>query len=97
MKQLTKEQAIKLFESKQYENWTSYEIVRFQLFQDHLCMPFDKFHEAMEKELGRSVWTHEFGLNLDGIKEEFLGTKEPPTFEEICDLIPEEKRIIIQS
>ena len=49
MEQLTKEQAIKFGESKVYETWTYEQIVRFQLFQEKLCMPFSVFHEAIEK------------------------------------------------
>ncbi len=58
-------------------------------------MPFDVFHEAIEKVLHRPVYTHEFGLNYVGIVLEYLGEKQPPTFEEIINMIPEEKRIIV--
>ena len=95
MKQLTTEQAIAFSDSKIYENWTSEQIVRFQLFQKKLCMDFSVFHKAIEEVLDRSVFTHEFGMNYDGIVKEYLGEKEPPTFEEIIELIPEDKRIII--
>ena len=95
MKQLTEKQAIKLAESKELENWTDEQIVRFQLFQDRLCLDFGRFQLAMEKVLKRPIWTHEFGFRESLIKE-YLGAKEPPTFEEIMDLIPEEKRIIIE-
>lgn len=95
MEQLTKEQAIAFAESKGYKDWTYEQIVRFQLFQDKLCMPFSVFHEAIEKVLNRPVYTHEFGLNYEGIVKEYLGVQEPPTFEEIINLIPEEKRIVI--
>lgn len=92
--QLTKEQAIAMFNSKIYESWTHEQIVRFQLFQDRLCMPFEKFHEAVESVFGRPVFTHEFA-NHDNMMQEYLGTKPAPTFQEILDLIPQEKRIII--
>lgn len=91
----TKEQAIKFAESKVWENWTDEQIVRLQLFEDKLCVPFSRFHEAIEKVLGRPVFTHEFGLNYEGIVKEYLGVKEPPTMEEIINMIPEEKRIIV--
>lgn len=95
MTQLTSEQAIALYESKEWENWDDEQIVRFQLFQDCLAIPFRRFHEAMTKVLGRSIWTHEFA-NQKALQEEYLGVKDAPTFEEIIDLIPSEKRIIIQ-
>ena len=60
-----------------------------------LCMPFSRFHEAIEKVLDRPVYTHEFGLNYDGIVKEFLGEKEKPTLKEIINLIPKEKLIIL--
>lgn len=64
-------------------------------FTVELAVPFAVFHEAVEKSLGRPVYTHEFGMNYDGICAEFLGEKEAPTLEEIINLIPEEKRIIV--
>lgn len=76
---MKKEQAIALYESKFYEELDDYEKVKFQLFEEVLCMPFDVFHEAIEKTLGRPVFTHEFGLNLEGLKREFLKEQDPPT------------------
>lgn len=97
MKQVTKEQAIKIAKSKVWESWTDEQITRFQLFQNRLCLPFSRFHEAVEKVLGRPVYTHEFGTEgVVGLKKEYLGVKKAPTFEEIINLIPEEKRIIIK-
>lgn len=94
MKQLTKEQAIAFYENKLYENMTLKQRAEFQLEQDRLCMPFDIFHEAIEKTLERPVFTHEFAFR-DELKKELYGEKEAPTFEEIIKLIPEEKRILI--
>lgn len=96
MQQLTTEQAIEFAKSKVYETWTYEQIVRFQLFQEKLCMDFSKFHEALEKVLDRPVFTHELGLNYNGIVEEYLGCREKPTFEEIVSLIPDGKRLILQ-
>jgi hypothetical protein len=55
-----REDAIALSKSGFWKEMTLEAIVRFQLFEDLLCMPFNVFHEAVEKVLGRSVWTHEF-------------------------------------
>lgn len=96
MKQLTKEQAIAFAENKCYEGMTYRQIAEFQIEQDKLCMPFGIFHEAIEKTLGRPVFTHEFWFNREGLKKELYGEKEPPTFEEICALIPKEKLILIE-
>lgn len=95
MKQLTKKQAIAVMNSKVWKKWDNEQIVRFQLFQDRICLPFSKFHEAIEKVLNRPVYIDEFGMNYDGIAQEYLGTKEPPTMEEIMNLIPEDKRMLI--
>lgn len=95
MKQLTKEEAIAFIENKCYEGWSYRQIAEFQMEQDRLCVPFGVFHEAIEKTLGRPVYTHEFGLNREGLRKELYGEKEPPTFEEILKMIPEDKRILI--
>lgn len=93
--QLTKEQAIELAESGAWKDMNLRQRAEFQLLQDTLCMPFDVFHEAVEKTLGRPIYTHEFGLNRDGLIAELFESKEPPTIEEIIEIIPAEKRIII--
>lgn len=94
MKQLTREQAIQMAESKVYENWDSEKITRFQLFQSKLCMPFSTFHKAISEVLGRPVFVHEFA-DPDSIKEEYLGSRQAPTLEEIIEQIPEGKRLLI--
>lgn len=93
-RQITQEQAIAIYNSGVWKSCTDEEIVRFQLFQDCLALPFGRFHEAVEKVLGRAVFTHEFAYR-DELIREFLGGKPAPTFEEIMNLIPEEKRIIL--
>ena len=91
---LTQEEAIKLYDTEWWKDASDYDIVKFQLFEDRLCMPFDLFHTSVEKVLGRPVWTHEFGSS-GKLAEEFLGEKTAPTFEEIMNLIPEEKRVLV--
>lgn len=94
MRQLSKEQAIKMYKSKAWENWTDERIVRFQLFQDKLCIDFSKFHKAISKVLKRDVYTHEFAYP-DELRKEYLAAKNAPTIDEIINLIPEERRLII--
>jgi len=94
MIQLTKEQAIRFYENKFYEGMSHTDIFKFQLWQEKLCMPWGVFHEAAEKALNRPVFTHEFAYP-DNLKKEFLGEKDAPTFDEIIELIPAEKRIIL--
>ena len=92
--QLNEEQAIKLFESKVWESWSDEEIVRFQLFQKRLGVNFGRFQNAMNTVLGRSVFTHEYAFR-ENLVLEYLGEKQTPTLEEIIDLIPKEKRVLI--
>ena len=87
--------AIALGKSDWWKTKTAREIAGFQLFTEELCCPFDVFHKSVEESLERSVWTHEFGLNYEGICKEFLGESEPPTMQEIFEMIPEEKRLIV--
>ena len=94
-KSIGKEAAIAMAETKWWEGKTHREIAEFQLFTEELACPFDVFHEAVEKSIGRPVFTHEFGMNYEGICREFLGTGEPPTMEEIIAVIPEEKRVLV--
>jgi len=94
---ITKEKAIKLAESGFWERMTAYQIANFQLNTKLLCMPFSVFHKAVEEALGRPVWTHEFGtIGTKGLLKELNGEKSKPSMEEIINLIPEEKRIIVK-
>lgn len=91
---LTKEQAIRLSESKFWESLNYKERAEFQLQEPVLCMPFGVFHEATEKALGRPVWTHEF-VDPASLLKELRGEKPPRTMQEILDLIPAEKRVVL--
>lgn len=91
----SKENAIAIYESGWWKGKSAREIAEFQLFTEELCCPFGVFHGAVEDVLSRPVWTHEFGLNLDGIISEFLGERPAPSFSDILNLIPEDKRLII--
>lgn len=94
---MTREEAIALYESRFWEPMSYYDRAMFQLWEDKLCMPIGVFHEAIEKALGRSVWTHEFGLNREGLKQELLGLRPAPSQSDIFKLIPEDKRILIHA
>ena len=45
-------------------------VARYQIFEDILMVPFDRYHEGIEKLLGRPVYTHEFGLNPEELRQE---------------------------
>lgn len=42
----------------------------YQMNEPILIVDFGDFHAAFEKLLGRPVWTHEFGLDHEGLKAE---------------------------
>ena len=91
---MTEDNAKVLYLSGFWKHLTDYEKAKFQLFEDRLCMPFDVFHEAVEKTLKRPVFTHEFA-RPEALRNEFNGGRPAPTMEEIINLIPEQKRIIV--
>lgn len=93
--QLTKEQAIELAKNEAWKEMTFRQRAEFQILQRLLCMPFDVFYEAVEKTLDRPVYTHEFGsVGHEGLMAELFQGKEPPSLQEIIEMIPAEKRII---
>lgn len=93
MSKITEEIAVALSESGFWRNMTHRQIAEFQLHVPLLCMPFAVFHEAVEKALGRPVYTHEFAR--DHLAEELLGKRPAPTFNEILEMIPADKRVIV--
>ena len=92
---MTRDEALALYGLEWWVSASNEEIVGFQLYEPLLCMPFGKYHEAVEKVLGRSVWTHGFAF-IDGLKAEFEGKAEPRTMEQIIALLPSEKTIIVE-
>ena len=94
---MTKAEALTLFDARWWESASDREIAGFQLYESKLCCPFSRFHEAVEKTLGRPVYTHEFGLGMDQLKAEFEGRATPATLEQIINLIPAEKRIVLMA
>ena len=99
MKQLTKEQAISVYNSGEWKDWTDEEIVKLQLYQNRLCVPFNVFHRAIGNVLGRGVFTHEFAGDAGhrALIDEYEGKRPAPTFEEIVAMIPPEKLIIVEA
>jgi hypothetical protein len=92
--QLTREQAITCAQKEYWKDWNFQTRALFQIYQDRLCMPFEVFHKAVEETLERPVFTHEFGLNLDGLKAELLGLADAPTLEQIIALA-QDKTIVV--
>jgi len=91
---MTREEAAILVESKWWTQVGYRERATFQLYEERLCMPFDVFHKAVEKALGRPVWTHEFA-DPKRLQDELRGDRPRPTKRDIINLIPKEKRVLL--
>ena len=91
----TEAQAKALYAAKWWEGLTPRQVCEVQLFEPLLCIPFPEFHRCVEESLGRPVWTHEFALDMEGLRREFLGDRQPPSVEEIFGLSPERVRVLI--
>ena len=53
-----------------WESKDPVEVAKYQVFEDILMTDFSTFHEGVEKLVGRPVYTHEFGLNVEGVRAE---------------------------
>lgn len=91
---MTKDEAMALAESGFWKEMSYEERAWFQLHEELLCMPFSVFHEAVEKTLKRPVFTHEFA-GMESLQRELRGERPAPTFEEVLNLIPADKRMIV--
>jgi hypothetical protein len=94
-KSIGKEKAIALANSEWWVGMDPKQIAKIGMFTQELCLPFTILHENLEKALGRPVFTHELGLNFDGICQELLGERDAPSLQEIMELIPADKRVIV--
>jgi hypothetical protein len=96
-KQLTRAQAIAFGKTDWWTKMPLKDAAAFQLFQTCLCMPFSDFHKGVEELLGRSVFTHEFASadKPGGLREQALGIAPAPTLEQIIELVPAAKRIVV--
>lgn len=73
---MTLEQANKFSDSGWWKDKTAEQITALQLYEPRLCLPvFSIFHGAVEKALGRPVFTHEFAA-VERLRDEFE-TKHP--------------------
>lgn len=87
MKQFTQFQAFKIRRSEAWKKIPPDGIVKLQLWQEYRLMPFEIFQLSMTSVLNRVVEAKEL-IDLDDIRIEYLKGSEPPTFEEIMDLLP---------
>ena len=91
---MTEEQAIAFYESGAWQRMDDYQISVFQLSEERMCIPFRIFHKAVGVTLGRPVLVHELAHSAD-LLAEIIGTHEAPTLQTVIDMIPEEKRVIL--
>ena len=91
---LTRQQATALYESSFWESLAYVERARFQLSEDRLCMPFDVFLDAVERSLGRAVTVGEF-LDSKSLLSEITGERRPLGIDELLELVPEKKRVLL--
>jgi len=91
---MTREHAITLADSYWWAGVEPRRVAEFQLQEPLLCMPFDLFQMAVESALGRPVWTHEFA-QPQRLIDELYGTQPRPSLEDILDLIPADKRVLL--
>lgn len=87
-KQLTKQEAIGLYNTGITKEWTADQIVRFQLWQNKIFMAKEVYIVAIEQILGRKVTNDEIGWANEQLKREYLkkgGTV--PTDEEFKTLV----------
>ena len=88
MIQLTSKQAAILYQSNIWKDWTNLDIVKFQLFQKHIILPFYIFRQAVNLILPKTV--DESGFNLNLLREKFLELNPDFSPVENIDLIPKE-------
>jgi len=92
-----REKAWRLAKTEWWKESTPREIVEFQLRTQELCVPIPDLLDALQKTFGRPVLLHELSSsNSTALLDEFYGDKEAPVWQEIINLLPEERRIIVR-
>ncbi|MFU2509380.1 hypothetical protein [Pseudoalteromonas sp. ASV78] len=95
MKQLTKEQAIELGNTKWWGHVNTASIAAFQLTQEMLCCPIEVYVNALSGTLGRNVYTHELDKPELLIREMNREIKTP-SVDEIIAMLPYDKTAVIK-
>jgi hypothetical protein len=96
MKSIGSENAIKMSDSKWWEGMEPRKAAIIAISTAELCCPVSVFWEILSNALGRAVYTHEMVWGFKNLYLEIIGEKDTPTLQEIIELIPEEKRLVIQ-
>lgn len=71
-----KTKAIELGKLEWWKDKSPLEIVKVQLFTEELCCDFGIYHDAMEKVLGRAIFSHEF-IDPEKLIKEFEELTQP--------------------
>jgi hypothetical protein len=91
---LSKEEAIEIGKSGVWKEWDATKKVLVQLFNDLMCIPISEYQNALNEVLGRLVLTHELAYP-DMLRDEYLTLRPPPTMQEIIDLMPGDRPLIV--
>jgi len=91
---MTRQEAINLAETKWWLHVSKEDIFYFQANESRCCCPFSVYQESADHVLGRGVYTHEFA-DPTSLLEEAKGENPKRSLQDIIDLIPKEKLIII--
>lgn len=86
MVSLGEQKALAFAATEWWKDKTHREIAEIQMSVSELVCPFSVFHEAVEKTLGRPVYTHEFAF-FELLSAELYGERAAPSFEEVVGLL----------
>ena len=92
--QFTSDEAVAFHDSGEWKNWSDAQIAHFQMRQQFLAIPFERFHAAVQKTLGRPVWTHEFA-DREALIAELDGKIPAPDFAGILAKLPAERTVVV--
>jgi len=92
---MTQEEAIKIGKSGIYKTWTHEEKVDTQLYNEYICMPVGDFLESLTVVFKRPVYDIELLDGGENLKAELEGRKSPPTIDEIVNMFPGDKIIVV--
>ena len=62
--------AMKKYDTSWWESKDPVEVARYQTFEPTLLVDMNLYWSGVEKIVGRDVYLHEFGLNMEGLKNE---------------------------
>lgn len=76
-RQLTKDEAMSFYNAGKWESWSDEQIVAFQLYQELLCVDFDRYIKALRSVFNRQVqeWEISDGFYED-LREEYEAFKK---------------------